>query len=110
IVDIIRTTKKAEKEGEEDEVIETYKVDGKEVEEKPFKTYYQSLIGLMVDAENDNESDQDPEVMTTFFLNKGKDREIHVDYVPYDNDFYVVERGGRAEFVISKQQVKKMLN
>ena len=36
-----KETKKAEKEDEEDEVITTYKVDGEEVEEKPFKKYYQ---------------------------------------------------------------------
>lgn len=107
---ITRTTEKSDKEGEEDEVIETYKLDGKEVEESPFKKAYQSLIGLLVDAENNKEPDGKPEVETTFFLNKGKEREIHVDYVPYDNDFYVVMRGGKAEFVISKQQVSKMLD
>ncbi len=107
---LTRKTEKADKEGEEDEVITTYKVDGKEVEEGPFKKYYQSLIGLLVDAENNKEPDGEPEVTTTFFLNKGKEREIRVDYVPYDNDFYVVMRGGKAEFVISKQQVRSMLN
>lgn len=107
---IERTTKKAEKEGEEEEVVETYKLDGQEVEEKPFKKYYQSLIGLMVDAENTKEPEGEAEVKTTFYLNKGKDREIHVDYVPYDNDFYVAVRGGKSEFVVSKQQVNKMLD
>lgn len=104
-----RSTKKAEKEGEEDEIETVYKVDGKEVEESPFKKYYQSIIGLLVDAENDKESTEKAEVKTTFFLNKGKDREIHVDYVPYDRDFYSVVRQGKAEFIISRDQVHKML-
>ena len=79
---LTRTTQEAEEEDEEDEVITTYKVDGKEVEEDSFKVYYQSLIGLIVDAENNQEPDAEPEVKTTFFLNKGEEREVHVDYVP----------------------------
>ncbi|HHW70184.1 MAG TPA: hypothetical protein GX392_02415, partial [Clostridiales bacterium] len=108
---LTRTIQEAEgEEDEEDEVITTYKVDGKEVEEDSFKKYYQSLIGLIVDAENNEEPNADPEVKTTFFLNKGKEREVHVDYVPYDKDFYLVVRNGKAEFLISQKQVKNMLN
>ncbi len=107
---LTRETKKAEKEDEEDEVITTYKVDGNEVEEKPFKKYYQSLIGLLVDAENKKELEENPEVKTTFFLNKGSRREVHINYVNYDNDFYAVFRSGKAEFLISREQVKKMLS
>jgi len=105
-----RTVKKAEKEGEEDEEITTYFVDGKEVEEKPFKKYYQSLIGILADAENNKELEGNPEVKTTFFLNVGKEREVHINYVPYDNDFYAVFRGGKAEFLVYKGQVKNMLD
>jgi len=110
VLTLTRQTKKAEKEGEEDEVITTYMVDGKEVEEKPFKKYYQSLIGILVDAQNDRELEENPEVKTTFFLNKGSRREVHINYVPYDNDFYAVFRSGKAEFVVSKRQINNMLN
>lgn len=111
VLTLTRQTKKAEKEGEEDEVITTYMVDGKEVEEKPFKKFYQSLIGILVDAEIDREmAEENPEVKTTFFLNKGSRREVHVNYVPYDNDFYAVFRSGKAEFVVSRSQVNKMLD
>jgi len=105
-----RTTKKAEKEGEEDEVITTYYVDGKEVEEDPFKDYYQALIGILADAENDKELEENPEVKTTFFLNIGSEREVHVNYVPYDDDFYAVFRSGKAEFLVHRDQVETMLD
>ncbi len=105
-----RTVEKAEKEGEEDKEITTYYVDGKEVEEKPFKKFYQSLIGILADAENNKELEENPEVKTTFFLNVGKDREVHVNYVPYDNDFYAVFRSGKAEFLVHKSQVEDMLD
>jgi len=110
VITLTRRTQKAEDEDEEDEVITTYRVDGKEVEEKPFKKYYQSLIGLLVDAELDRELEEQPEVKTTFFLNKGSVREVHVNYVPYDNDFYAVFVNGKSEFVISRRQVAGMLD
>lgn len=101
---------KAEEEDEEDEEVATYKVDGKEVEEKPFKKAYQSVIGVLVDSENTKELRENPEVKTTFFLNKGPDREVHINYVPYDDDFYAVFRSGKAEFVVNKKSVHKMLD
>ncbi len=103
-----RKTEKAEVEGKEDEIVTTYFVDGKEMEEKPFKRYYQSLIGLLVDAENYNEPDVKPDVRTTFYVNKGPDREIVIEYLPYDRDFYSVVRGGRAEFLISRHRLVRM--
>ena len=105
-----RETKKAENEDEEDEVVTTYMVNGKEVEEEAFKKTYQSIIGILVDAENSKQLEENPEIKTTFYLNKGTNREIHVNYVPYDNDFYAVFRSGKAEFIVNKEAVHKMLD
>ncbi|NMA94663.1 MAG: DUF4340 domain-containing protein [Clostridiales bacterium] len=109
-ITIDRVTKKSEKDEDKEEVEETFKVNGVEMEEKPFKKYYQSLIGLMVDAENNKEPDAKADVTTTFYLNKGKDRELVVEYVPYDNDFYIAVRGGKSEFLVSRNQMRKMLS
>ncbi len=88
----------------------TYQINGKKVEEQSFKTIYQSLIGLMVESECEvKPKSTTPDLRMTFYLNKGPQREIHIDYVPYDYDFYAVYRGGKGEFLISKDQVKAML-
>ncbi len=105
-----RETIKAENEDEEDEVVTTYFADGQEVEEKAFKKAYQSIIGILADNETDKEPEGDPEIRTIFYLNKGKNREVHINYVPYDNDFYTVFRSGKAEFVVNKARVHKMLD
>lgn len=87
-----------------------YQIDGKKVDEQSFKTIYQSLIGLTVESECPiKPKNSVQELRMTFYLNKGSQREIHVDYVPYDYDFYAVFRGGKAEFLISKDQVKTMI-
>lgn len=104
-----RETQEAENEDEEDEVITTYMIDGKEVEKESFTPVYQSVIGIIVDAENTEELVERPEIKTTFYLNKGSNREVHISYVPYDNDFYAVFRGGNAEFLVHKDSVHNML-
>ncbi|MGE5605546.1 MAG: DUF4340 domain-containing protein [Bacteroidota bacterium] len=89
----------------------SYQIDGKKVKEQLFKSAYQSIIGLTVESECPTEpKNQTPELTMTFSLNKGVQRKILINYVPYDYDFYAVFRGGKAEFLISKDQVKSMLN
>ncbi len=86
------------------------RVDGKSIAEKPFKKYYQSLIGLMVEAENDwPVLNGKPDLVTTYYLTQGTQREVEVKYIPYNQDFYTVVRNGRSEFVIAKDQVQQML-
>jgi hypothetical protein len=103
-----QVTKKAEKEGEKDEVTTTYKVDDKDIKEEDFKKYYQTLIGLIVDAEIDKKVEENSEITTTFYLNKGDEKQVTVKYAPYNENFYAVFRDGVSEFVISKDKVQKI--
>lgn len=101
-----RTTSK-EEDGEE--VITTYKVDGKEVEEEAFKDYYQDLIGITFDAEIDKDVENtNPEIRTTFTLDTGE--KATIDYVSYSDDFYAAFRDGESDFVVSKKKVNKMID
>lgn len=105
-------TRKEKKSSTEDspEFDASYQINGKKVKEQLFKTAYQSIIGLIVESECPAQpKDRAPELSMTFTLNKGPQREIKINYVPYDYDFYAVFRGGKAEFLISKDQVKTML-
>ena len=99
---------KPEEEGEEDEVIHTFKINGKEVEDKPFRKVYQSIVGVLADAEVREGTEGKAEVKAIFYLNKGKNREMHINYVPYDDDFYAVFIDGESEFA-NKPMVQKML-
>jgi hypothetical protein len=109
-VDFSRTTKKAEKSGDKDTVVTTYKVDNKNIEESKFKTLYQELIGLSVDAENDKKLEDKPEVSITYTLNTGSAKTVSVNFVPYNDQFYAVYRGGKSDFLIAKTSVNKMID
>ncbi|NMA82538.1 MAG: DUF4340 domain-containing protein [Epulopiscium sp.] len=91
-----------------DEDTTTYFINGKEIEEKPFKDFYQSLIGITADAENKEERVGSPEITTTFTLNV-EPHQVIVQYAPYNRDFYAVIRDGSSEFVASKGQLTQML-
>ncbi|HBM80388.1 MAG TPA: hypothetical protein DD426_06060 [Clostridiaceae bacterium] len=107
---LTRTTKKAEKSGDKDEVVTTYTLNGKNADEDKFKDLYQKIIGLIVDSENDKNVPQKPEVKITFFLNKGTNKQVVTEYCPYNSDFYAVYRDGKADFLISRDKVSSMIN
>ena len=97
-------------EGEDEEIKETYFLDGKEQEEKPFKKMYQSLIGLLVDAEYTPPMAENPEIRITYNLKKGERREHNITFVPYNVDFYAVFKNGLSEFLINRTQLDNMLS
>jgi hypothetical protein len=106
---ISRTTKKAEKAGDPDEVTSSYAADGKSVEEDSFKKFYQSLIGLQVEGEVSKRVPNAPDVSVKFFLNRGAVKTVTVDYAPYDRDFNAIFLNGVSEFALTKGQLTAML-
>jgi hypothetical protein len=96
--------------GKQDEPVTTYRVGGKTVKEDVFKTFYRSLIGLSFEGELPGKvTETNPAVQTTFYLNKGKIRVYRINYVSYNKDFYAIFRNGQTEFLISKDQVARMV-
>jgi hypothetical protein len=99
---------KANKKGESDQTISSYWVDNKKTDEKAFQKFYQSLVALVVDAENDRAMlESKPDVKTTFYLRNNQI--VRVSYVPYNQDFYAVFKNGQSEFLISRESVRQML-
>jgi hypothetical protein len=106
---ITRTTKKAEKAGDPDEVVAVYTGDGKTLEEDSFKKFYQSVIGLMVEGESPRKVPNKPEVSVIYHLNKANNAVVRVDYAPYDRDFDAIFLNGVNEFALTKRQLTRML-
>jgi hypothetical protein len=109
VLAISRTTKKAEKAGDPDEVTAAYTADGKTVEEDSFKKFYQAVIGLLVEGESPLKVPNKPEVTVVYHLNKGSRKTVRVDYAPYDRDFDAIFVDGVNEFALTKGQLARML-
>lgn len=104
-----REKKPAAEEGAEEEVVTSFTLDGKPLDEDPARKLYQRVIGLLVEGEVRNPPPGAAEVRTRFVLNRGGAREVTVSYVPYDRDFYAVFVSGLCDFAISKGQLRAML-
>ncbi len=106
---LTRSVKKAEKEGEEDETVTAYAVNGKNVEETYFKNYYQMLIGLITEGEIKAPVSGTPELKVRYYFNTGALKQADILYIPYNKDFYSISVNGKQSFAISKTQVSAML-
>jgi hypothetical protein len=108
VLAISRTTKKAEKAGEEDKVEAAYSMDGKPAVEEYFKKFYQSVIGLQADGEVRRQVPDVPDVSVTFTMNKGPSKKVTLDYAPYDRDFYAIFMDGKSVFALTRGQMDAM--
>lgn len=104
-----RTTKPAEKEGDTAQTVTAYKLNDKDINETDAQNLVSGILGLTVEAENDKQVSEKAEYKFTFNLNKGPEKQVTLSYCPYNNDFYAVFRNGRADFLISKAQVQKLI-
>lgn len=105
---IKRRTAKNE-EGEE-ELIETFFLNGEEKPESPFRKAYQALISMMVDMHQENTAQGDPVLRISYKLNRGDQREELVELYPHDKDFYVLSHNGEkeSEFLVGVNRVETL--
>jgi hypothetical protein len=99
------------KEATREETKETYFFNGRQAEEKAFKNFYQSCIGLMADAEHPSPASKagTPELTIDYKLNVPAGVTARVSFAPYNRDFYALYRDGVSEFLVSKMQTAKIL-
>jgi hypothetical protein len=86
-----------------------YKINEKVVGKDDFQQFYQLLIGLSSDSENDKSLQNNPEVKIVYTLNTGTDKTKTLSFVVYNQDFYALFMNGKAEFLVAKAKVQNML-
>jgi hypothetical protein len=87
----------------------TFWVNGGKVEQAPFRQIYQSLIGIVVEAEREKPATENPELVLTYTLNSGLVRRYRLSFVPYDADFLALFKNDSGAFLISREQIRNML-
>jgi hypothetical protein len=99
----------AEIKGKGDEAVFT--LNGKRTADKPFRTFYQAVIGLLADAEysGPRPSDSVSGIITIrYWMNTPPGKEMGLSLIPHNRDFYILNIDGVTEFLISRSQVKKI--
>lgn len=98
---------RTEVEGEEDP-LETFYLNDRVMEDEPFRKLFQWAIGLLFDAEGATRTTGEPVATITYYLNDGS-QPRSVSFVPENANFLSVVRDGRAEFVISRAKIQRMI-
>lgn len=104
---IERRTEKAEKEGEEDTVVETFFLDGVEKEDQAFRDAYQVLIGVRADTFSDDPAviAGEPVASVTYTFVPQGTPPMTVSYYTYDTDFYGAALDGESQALVAKRKV-----
>jgi hypothetical protein len=94
---------------ETEQTVTTCRGDGKDLEAPSFDAFYFILGRLKIDGEAPNPRALAPAVRTRFLLNRGAPRDVSIDYVPYNRDFYAMSVNGKSEFGVSVVQIEAMI-
>ena len=91
-------------------VRETFFLDGKQVPEDRFKRMYQRAIGLQVDAPYAPPVSGKAEVSLLYTMNEGGVDRFLIEFVPYNANFFALNKNGVSEFLTGRSQVENMLS
>ncbi|MCL2473074.1 MAG: hypothetical protein FWF26_05280, partial [Treponema sp.] len=96
--------------GSGDEAV--FSLNGKKTVTSSFRNFYQTVIGLLIDTEIPAGQRPDPKAAGTitieYQLNTPPDSRASITLIPYNRDFYALWQEGTAEFLISRNQVRKI--
>jgi len=87
-----------------------YFLNGRKTDTSSFKTFYQAVIGLLVDAEYPGPARQSDsgELAIEYQLNNPPGARESFTLIPYNRDFYALRQNGVTEFLISRNQVRRI--
>lgn len=91
----------------EDDPVETFYFQDKEMDEELARDLYQWIIGLLVDREAPSKPSGDPEMSIRFTLNNG-DPDATISFVPFDSNYHAVVRDGSSEFLITRNKIARL--
>jgi len=109
-MEIKRSTEKDDK-GEE-KTVSSYYFNGKEVEEKPFKSMYQVMISAQYDSEIKEEislEGVEPVLSMSFHLFGDGEGTYSVDFYPYNDSFNIIKKPDGLTFFADKRRVDAII-
>ena len=94
--------------GKGDEAV--FHLNGRKTADKEFRAFYQAVIGLLIDAENTGPPARGDgtDLVVEYRLNTPPGAQASLRLVPYNRDFYVLEKEGASEFLIARTQARRI--
>jgi hypothetical protein len=87
-------------------------LDGRRAADQEFRNFYQRVIGLLIDAEHTGPvtRGEGTDYVIEYKLNTPAGVTTGIRLIPYDRNFYILERGGVREFRIARTQVRRIFD
>jgi hypothetical protein len=92
--------------------VSTYQFNGKKAEQTAFQDLYKSIICQKYDAELTDKVDsvsKDSSITLTFYIS-GDNDSITTAFRPYNDSFYIADKGTGRYFLVDKRTVDDMVN
>lgn len=97
---------------------ETFFLNGEKTQTSTFKSFYESIISLMADAEYPKApvtapaqtTDGDGNITIEYQLNSPQGERLSITLIPYNRDFYALRQEGVTEFLVSRNQVSRIFD
>ncbi len=102
--------------GEEQHIMEqsenNWKMDGREVSQEDFHTFYGEILDVMLTGEREKiaEEERTPVLTVQYIRNMEQVSDIEVKYFPYDEQSMSVSVNGEENFLVDKKQVQILLD
>ena len=90
-----------------------FHLNGRRCGDKEFRQFYQAVIGLLIDAEVPGpvtSRGEGTDWLVEYKLNNPAGVTASVRLVPYNRDFYVLDRNGAMDFLISRSQARRIFD
>ncbi|MDL4841899.1 DUF4340 domain-containing protein [Aquibacillus rhizosphaerae] len=105
------TIKIEHEENRKEAATSTFKVNGSIVKDKSFRDLYKEIAGLSVDKEVSDATYQEPEatIKYTIKTQEEQEKEIVIEFVPYNEDSYAVFINNSVDFLIAKESILTLI-
>jgi len=87
-------------------------LNGRRCGDKEFRQFYQAVIGLLIDAERTGPvvRGEGTDWVVEYKLNNPAGVTTSVRLIPYNRDFYVLDRAGAMDFMIARTQARRIFD
>ena len=90
----------------------TFHLNGRWASDREFRQFYQTVIGLLIDAQltGPPERGEGTDIVIEYRLNTPQGERASLRLIPFNRDFYILEKEGQREFLIARTQVRRIFD
>lgn len=89
---------------------QVYRAAGNELDGDDFRDLYAEILSVLIEGSAEKREEGDEAVLSLIFQrNTAGLEDVTVRYFPYDQEHYLIEKNGTAEFLADREQVDGLI-